>query len=73
MPEITLGEPVCDKLKIIYFPDTTWQACYKDVAKRFSELNIKMSKFYPDKSSVDILQELTRFSVNDIKDVLEII
>lgn len=69
---ITLGAAVCEKLKVIFHPDEPWSACHKQVAKRFSELKVKMREFYTDKDDKGILQELVRYSVDDLKDVLEI-
>jgi hypothetical protein len=44
--EISLGEPICIKLKQIYYPETNWFQCYKDVGKKFTELKKKARLFY---------------------------
>lgn len=69
--EITLGETVCDRLKIIYFDKRPWPECYKDVARKFSELKVIMRKFYVDKTEIEMLRELTRFTYQDLKDAFE--
>jgi hypothetical protein len=66
--EITLGEAVCITLRNIYHTDTPWPACYQQVADKFTELKKIMRKFYADKSDLEILKELVRYSQDDIKD-----
>lgn len=68
--EITLGEASCTKIKQLYYPDTSWQASHKLVAIKFSHLKMIMKKFYTDKTTIEILQELQRYSHKDIDDVL---
>lgn len=67
---------MCEKLKIIYFNDVHWQACYKQVANKFTELKQIMRKFYnTDKnnfdSEIEMLKELSKFSKESIKEALE--
>lgn len=68
LPDITLGETVCIMLKRMYFPDTPWQECYKDVANKFSELKAVMRKFYTGKTDLEILHEIRRYSEDDISE-----
>jgi len=70
-PEITLGEPICQKLREIYYPEFAWIDCYKLIAIRFSKLKNIAKNFYCDKNERYILSELTRYSEQDIKDVLD--
>jgi hypothetical protein len=70
LPEITLGETICEKLKNIYFHDESWISCYKKVAYKFSELKKIAKRFYSDKSNIEVLREICKFSENDIKDIL---
>lgn len=67
-PEINLGSTICTKLKQIYFPDEYWAKCYKHVAQKFSELKRIMNKFYTEKTELEILRELQRYSEADIKE-----
>jgi hypothetical protein len=70
-PEIILGSTISEKLKAIYHTDTHWSECYQEVAKMFSGLKTGARKFYSDKSELDILKELTRYSQDDIKEMYE--
>jgi hypothetical protein len=67
--EITLGEPVCGKLRDIYFRDIPWVDCHNDVIQKFTALKMIVSKFYSDKVLVEALKELVRYSEQDIIDV----
>lgn len=68
-PEINLGALVCDMLKSVYFKNIPWIDCYKLVAAKFTELKVIMRKFYPDKTIIEILQEVSKYSTQDIKDI----
>ena len=68
---ITLGSQVCAKLRTIYFSNEKWVVCYRSVADLFGNLKHEARKFYPDKNEVELLQELTKYSTNDITDALE--
>jgi hypothetical protein len=67
-PEITLGEPVCAKLKDIYFSAKEWHACYRDVAAKFNEFKNIARKFYSGKSDKEMLTELVKYTKEDIID-----
>lgn len=67
-PEINLGATICEKLKVIYFSETPWPQCYKDVAKKFTELKIIMRKFYADRSELYMLKELAQYSSQDLEE-----
>lgn len=69
--EVNLGAPVCEKLRNIYFKDIPWVKCCRDVADKFTELKAVARKFWPDKSSLEIVQELYKFSESDIMDALD--
>jgi predicted nuclease of restriction endonuclease-like RecB superfamily len=66
--QTTLGEAVIPKLKDIFYPNISWQTCYKEVAQRLSALMTISRKFYADKSDLDILKELIKYSTDDIRD-----
>lgn len=66
--EITVGEMICEKLYSLYFSTTPWAVCYALVAKKFSALKIIARKFYSDKSEIDMLIELNKYSIDDIAD-----
>ena len=70
LPEITLGEYICETLKRIYCPETCWGECHKDIAQRFTELKNKARKFYVDKSEIEILQELCRYRADNIEEMM---
>jgi hypothetical protein len=68
---IILGEPICEKLKLIYFPDKKWPKCYKDVAKKFSHLKAITRKFYSydiksSDNELEMLRKLIKYSEQDI-------
>jgi hypothetical protein len=60
---------VCRKLRDIYHPTVRWFECYQSVATKFIELKKIVRKFYPDKTEVEILMELAKYSNSDLKDV----
>ena len=66
LPEITLGETVCRKLKDIYFNDDLWIDSYRGVAIKLSELKRIAKDFYVDKNDVEALKELIKYSDTDI-------
>jgi len=67
-----LGTPICMKLKNIYFSDKKWPECYKEVASKFTQLKRVARKFYTDKSELEMLKEIAKYSENDLKDTYEI-
>lgn len=70
-PMITLSELIVEKIKTIYFPDMPWPECYKDVARHFSTLKGILRKFFVDKSDIEILKAISKFTYDDIKDAME--
>ena len=66
LPEITLGETVCRKLKDIYFSEMPWISCYRDVAIKLTELKRLAKAFYADKNDLEVLKELIKYSDTDI-------
>lgn len=69
--EIELGARICSRLKNIYFKDTAWINCYKLIASKFTFLKNKARKFYPDKTSIEIIQELLKYKDQDLMDAFE--
>ncbi len=67
--EITIGEQICKKLKDIHFNDVPWSECYKDVAEKFSALKVIARKFYANKDELEMLKELAKYSIMDIKEM----
>ena len=51
--EIILGEPICKRLKEIYFSDISWPKCSRQIANKFTLLKKVMRKIYSD---MDILE-----------------
>lgn len=72
IPEINFGTSICEKLKNIYFSEKPWNECYKEVAKKFTELKIHARKFYFDKNDIEILSELLKYGQDDIKEMFHI-
>jgi hypothetical protein len=64
--EINLGAIVCAKLKTIYFYEIEWIDCYKLVSAKFVDLLQIAKKFYADKSKIDTIKEIVKYSNNDI-------
>ncbi len=71
-PDITLGQTICEKLKVIYFSDKSWVESHGAVARKFTELKLIMRKFYADKQDIDILKELIKYDTMDIEDIFNL-
>jgi hypothetical protein len=69
LQEITLGETVCEKLRSIYHPSVPWVECHNSVSQRYGALKAKARKLYVDKSEIEVLMELAKYSEADIKDL----
>ena len=69
-PMINLGASICDQLKFMYYPDTPWIECYKLVAGKFTEVKKAMRKMLPDKTDIQIAQELIKYRREDIEDIM---
>lgn len=69
--EVELGALVCKKLKVIYFNETPWVSCYRDVADKFTALKAIARKFYINKSNIEIINELLKYNDQDILDAFE--
>ena len=67
--EINLGAMVCDQLKIIYFRNEKWIDCHARVTEKFTALKKIMRKFYPEKTTSEILREVGKYSREDIADI----
>lgn len=72
MEVITLGEPICKKIKQIYFQNESWQKCYKDVGRKFTTLKKIMRNIYTEMSDLDILRKLYQFDTLDFEDAFEL-
>lgn len=70
--EITLGEPICIKIKQIYFSDVPWHKCYRQVADKFTVFKRILRKFYSIINNVELLKKTLQFSEKDIMDVFSI-
>lgn len=69
---ITLGEPICKKIKQIYFPDEQWsKSCYTQVAKKYTELKQLARKVFVQKTDEELLKILSKFSERDIEDMFK--
>jgi hypothetical protein len=66
-----LGEGICSAIKTIFYPDIPWPKCYMQVAKKFSELKAKGIKFYGNKTKFEVVQELTKYSHQDMIDLFD--
>lgn len=69
--EINLSAPICDKLKSVYYPNDIWVKCYKEIAIKLSKLKRILQKFYANKSNIEILQEIQKYSAEDIREVMD--
>lgn len=69
MPEITLGEIICIRIKQIYFSDESWPDCYQKVANKFTVFKRIMRKIYPDTEIVEILKKVQKFDTMDIQEI----
>lgn len=69
-PLISLGAKICSTIKHIYFRQTEWVYCYRQIAVMLSHLKKEAKKFYSDKTEEEILEILTTYSHEDIKDGL---
>lgn len=64
--EIALGTPICEKLYEIYFYESKWPDCYRDVARKYSDLKSIAKKFYVGKDRYWIAKELIGYTNQDI-------
>lgn len=70
--EIIAGESICKKLKNLYFANTEWQLCYKDVGKKFTILKRIMRKFHTDLDTLDILKKIDEFDSLDFDEAFSL-
>jgi len=68
--QITLGEPICVKLKQIFFATKSWPECKQDLPKLFSKLKTVARKYY--KNEVEMLESLNKYTEQDIRDALNV-
>jgi hypothetical protein len=69
--EIVLGATVCQKIKDVYFSDKKWPECHGQISVKYSALKRIAEKFYADKDSMEIVQELVKYSDTDIRDAFD--
>lgn len=79
--QIDEGAKICDKLKKMYFPNASWPSCRDKVADKFTQLKKATRNLYyisqrEDKriefeNELKFLQALSKYSEQDIRDVLE--
>lgn len=68
--EVNLSAPLCLKLKELYFPDKPWVNCHNEISVKFTELKQKAMKFYIDKTKMEVLKELLKYSKEDLQEIL---
>lgn len=71
MPEITLGEEICDRLRRIYHPSAEKAQSYKAIAKLYSEIRRVAKIYYPELTDVERLKQIRGWSDNDIQEALD--
>lgn len=69
--EINLGSQICVEIKRIFFPEVPWVECYLSVGDKFAELKQRMMKFSPMEDNIALLQELVKYSQQDLIEVFE--
>ena len=69
---INLGEPICEKIKQIYFPVAPHSGCYNEIGAKFTDLKKIARKFFSGKTEKEMLIELGRFSKEDIEDMFHV-
>ena len=68
--QVILGAAICDKLRDFYFKDIPWVECCQEVAVKYTDLKKLSRKFFIDKTDVEILIEVNKYSTSDIGDAL---
>ncbi len=68
--EINLGINPCNLIKRIYFIETSWSDCYREVAVKFTQLKQEIRNKAPLINDIELLQLINKFSEDDIKDYL---
>lgn len=68
---VALSEPICIKIKQLYFPDTAWSECYRKVATKFTEVKRKARTMLVGMNEKEMLKELRNFSTTDIEDMMD--
>ena len=70
LPEILLAEPICEKLKIIYFLNVPWNECYRKIGNKLTEVKRKARTMLVGMTEIEMLQHLRNFSTTDIEDMI---
>lgn len=68
---VNLGEQVCVTIKQLYFQDMAWNACYRKVGDKFTEVKRKARQCLPQMNEKEMLTELRNFSTTDIEDMMD--
>ncbi len=69
--EITLAAGICERIRQIYHPNEQWGECHGDITRRLNQFLGIARKFYCDKTELEMLKELARYSTDDIKEAFE--
>jgi hypothetical protein len=68
--QINLGVNPCNLLKRMYFAETPWIDCYKQVAAKFTQLKQSIRTQAPKLCEIEVLQLINKFAEEDMKDYL---
>lgn len=66
--EIELGARICRVIRNSLYIDKPWIECHKLIAMRFTMLKQLSRKQYADKTEIEMLQWLGKYSEDDIRD-----
>ncbi len=55
----------------MYYPDTTWFLCYRDVAKKLTEVKRKARLYLDGMTEKEVIQQLGKFSPEDLKELMD--
>lgn len=70
--EIDVGENVCKLIKKMYFHDTHWSQCYRQVADKFTMMKKILRRFYGLEKkdlTTDIWEKIEKYTEKDIEEV----
>ncbi len=71
-PEILLSEDICKRIKDKYFPNASYSTVVNKVGLKFSDLKRAARDIFSDQADIEILQRLSKFSVEDFDEFLEV-
>lgn len=58
-------------LKNIYYPQSPWSECYRQISPLFTILKKNTRVFFPDLDNNGLLQQLLKWPLADIKDAVD--